>query len=205
MVERKKYIWILCLISVLLFFPTKIFAFEQANVKVPVHINLEGDFAEEKESFQIELKRLTKEAPMPKESFGDTYLLNLEETLTGDIEIKVETLGVYTYSIRQVPKQKAGWSYDETSYTCMIYATAAFDGNMEVTVFVENADKEKLPSVDFTNRFKAPLSDKEVPKEVKRKAKNPKTGDDNRQALYFVALSCSAIIVVLSAKRKKKL
>lgn len=154
---KKLGIWITVLLILMTAMPMKAFAAEPSEAFIPVTVLAEGSQQDPEAMYTIELIPLTPGCPMPQGSEGGRYRMPViggEETF---IRIPCDTLGVYDYTIRQVPGEEPDCSYDGSSYRLRLFVTAAEDGSTVVSGLIYGQEGTKVPAVLFRNHWVEPV------------------------------------------------
>ncbi|MCI7812261.1 MAG: FctA domain-containing protein [Lachnospiraceae bacterium] len=189
-------------------------AAEMPAVTVPVQISLSGTVPDPAEKFVVELVAVDEECPMPKETKGRIY--TMEVIGAGNFglpTITYENPGIYKYTIRQLAGTNPKCTYDDTVYEMTVYVTNAEDGSgLEATaILYPDSDGTKQIEAKFHNEYETETEpETEVPETeqpiTEPPSHNPKTGDESNLSLYMILIGISgAVIVFLLAKNKRKI
>lgn len=174
-----------------------VYAMETA-LHLPVEVVLEGDRPVQPETFVIQMKALTQNAPMPEQSEGHHFVIEMQGQGKKEIPaIKFTQPGIYQYEIRQKEGNAKNYTYDSCVYNITVYCTSDASKELEITVVaLEEGDGEvKKDKVCFVNRYESPKSSEEANKPAK-------TGDDTPvQIVLGVLLISGFFILVFSVKR----
>lgn len=173
------------------------YAAELPGVSVPVTISLSGTLPYPAEDYTVVLKAEDAAYPMPSGTISGAYTMTITGKDTKNFPvITYDRVGIYTYTIYQMPGTNKKCTYDKTVYTLKVTITNKEDySGLEATAALyPDSDGEKLPGAEFVNKYQvAPPSD------------SPKTGDESSPLLYAVLLIVSmAVIVTLFLTRKRK-
>lgn len=134
--------------------PRPALAAETEEIAVPIRVQTAGP--DEEEIYTVELTPVTSGAPMPEGTNQGRFLLSLKDGETGYIRILCEHLGVYEYTIRQLPGTDPDCTYDRTEYRLRLYVTLAEDGSREIIALLLGQDQQKQPLALFCNRRAEP-------------------------------------------------
>lgn len=155
---KKLGIWS-CVLLILVFsiVPVAALAAQAQVVTIPVRVQAEGSEADRQAEYTVELIPRTTGCPMPEDCDGSIYRLTLKGGETGSIRIPCDTLGVYKYTIRQVPGTDPDCTYDEREYTLQLFVTAQEDGTVSASAQISLQEGEKEPQVLFHNHWADPV------------------------------------------------
>lgn len=153
----KRILLILCVLLLV----TGIMCFEShalstAIAQIPIEIHCDGDLPTEKESFVIELVPDKSDYPMPDESENGVYQISVNSNDSAVIEIPCDRVGVYTYTVKQLPGDNDVCIYDESVYGITVFVTYAEDGSLEVNIAVYDSNSQKESAVEFSNYYSFP-------------------------------------------------
>lgn len=149
---KKLGLWMAVLLLILSIFPLGAAAAEADGVAIPVQVTAEGP-EPEGNRYTVVLEGLTPECPMPKDS-----RLVLEAGERGYFRFSCEKLGIFDYSIRQLPGTETNCTYDSRSYLLRLYVTAGEDGTPEGTALLYGQEGVKETAVLLGNRWSQPAS-----------------------------------------------
>lgn len=161
----KRILLVLCVLalSASVFGTTAFAASDSLVSKIPVNITLNGTLPEEPETFAVEVKAITPGAPLPAGAVGDTYTMALvgSSAHVSDVlalDFTSAGLGVYEYSVHQVPGSDPDCFYDAAEYKITVYILNKEDySGFEMHVVITCGD-EKPESIDFVNRYCNPVA-----------------------------------------------
>lgn len=129
---------------------------EQPTVTVGVTVKLEGTLPDPAEVFTVQLKAENAANPMPEGAESGLY----EAQITGAGSAKLPGItfarvGVYDYTIRQLPGEVEDCAYDDSVYHLTVYVVNAENGGgLEATaVLYQNNEADKCSSATFTNVY----------------------------------------------------
>lgn len=171
------------------------------SVSLPVTVELGGPLPTKAEDINIVIQA-SNAAPLPAGAEDGKYTL----TISGKAKtnsatfptIAYDTVGIYDYTIYQIPGTNKRCTYDKQVYYARVYITNNPDMTaLETTVviYTESPDKDQAEKADalvFKNKY---ASDPD----------SPQTGDDSTPLLYAGLIAGSiAVLVVLACTRKPK-
>ncbi len=178
----------------------QVFAME-TSFQLPVEIVLEGDRPVQAETFIIQMKALTQNAPMPEQAEDQQIEMEIQGQEKKEFPaIKFTQPGVYQYEIRQNKGNAKHYTYDSCVYNVTVYCTAEAKKELEITVVALEQGKEevKKDAVRFCNQYKLPKTPTEQNKPVK-------TGDDTPiQIFVCVFLISSFMLLYLVVKKHRE-
>lgn len=134
--------------------PVHALAANVEEVRIPVRVLEEGSAPDREVRYIVELKAKTPGAPMPDTEA--VFHLALGAGETGYIPIPVQTLGVFDYTVCQLPGTDPDCSYDGTEYRLRLFVTLAEDGSKEATALLFGQEDTKEAAVLFRNYWAAP-------------------------------------------------
>ena len=129
----------------------------------------------------------------------------LQATLAGEgstqFAMSFTEVGLHHYTVRQVPGNAEGWTYDEQVYNvdvyCMWNGQDASD-SLYTQVFVKNAAGEKCEACAFENAYQAPAQP--------QAASMAQTGDMVGMAAVLIGLvALAAVAAAVVACRRRSL
>lgn len=178
----------------------QVFAME-TSFQLPVEIVLEGDRPVQSETFEIRMKALTQNAPMPEQAEDQQIEMEIQGQGKNEFPaIKFTQPGVYQYEITQNKGKAKHYTYDSCVYNVTVYCTAEAAKELEITVVALEQGKEevKKEAVRFYNQY-------ELPKTPTEQNKPVKTGDDTPvQILLCVLLASCFVILYLTVKKQRE-
>ena len=143
---------ILCLAALM---PAALAADDLA-VNLKAQITLEGTQPTEAETFVIRMTADDSAFPMPGGQTGGTADLNITGAAVGTFPtMTYNSLGIYTYTIQQIPGTDEDCTYDDRTYQMKVAVTNAEQGDgLDITVTLHESGKtEKLDEVRFHNVY----------------------------------------------------
>lgn len=154
---KKLGIWLMAILMLMFsVLPVGAYAAEKASVFIPVRVLADGAEREETEEYQVELQADSDSCPMPEGSEKGVLRLSLKQGQKKELRIPCETLGVFGYTIRQIPGTDPRCDYDDTIYRLKLYVTTGEDGTLSATARLEAREGIKEPEVLFQNHWAEP-------------------------------------------------
>ena len=193
--KRKVCSFILVLVVLLLALSVSAFAYgETQTAEVPVSIKLEGPLPDPAETFTVQLTAVDPaDAPMPAGAAGGVY----EATITGagslTLKMDYEEMGVYKYSLKQLPGSLDYCTYDGTEYELTVTVYNDDQGTNEwqiATALRVKGEKEKLDEATFTNVYD-PLEPAKLDPPLQKKVEN-KRGTAPADSVFTFAMEPSS-------------
>ena len=152
----------LAVLLVLLLWLTPVSAAASAQLQLEVEKTILGDRPAPQETFTFLLEPVG-DAPMPEEE---------TVTITGSGKvtfppITFDTPEDYHYTLREVPGDIWGYTYDDTVYLLTVQVTTDDAENLTATLYLSQEGSEgKSDKIEFVNRYRAPRPiDPENPEE----------------------------------------
>lgn len=136
--------------------PGTALAAETETVSIPVRILATGAVPEGGAEAAVELEARRPGAPMPEGSDAGVFRMRLKSGSAGYLRIPCGTLGVFDYTIRQIPGTDSGCTYDGREYRLRLYVTAREDGGICVNALLYGQEGEKETGVSFRNHWAEP-------------------------------------------------
>lgn len=130
------------------------------TVEIPVSIELTGTLPTPAEKFTIEMKADDASFPLPSGASG-VYTTEITGAGSTKLQITYTRVGIYTYTIRQLPGTNEDCYQDATEYTVTVYVTNAEGGGLDTTVAIYEKDKDdaiKQHEIVFKNRYANPVN-----------------------------------------------
>lgn len=185
------------------------------GLKLPVTVKLSGRPPTEDEDYTIVLKADNPEYPMPEGSVDQSYNMTIKGEASQKLpEIQFSSLGVYTYTVKQLAGTNELASYDDSEYNLVVFITNAKGGNgLEMTVNLYLlGEKEKQDELLFLNNYEKEPSPPPEEVETPDPEDKPKeeTEDGFKQtATSAVGLSLFALVGMagigtIMTKKKKE-
>lgn len=133
------------------------------------------------ETYSITLTPEQETYPMPAGTRDGVYTLKIKGAGEAYLpEIDFDQLGVYAYTLRQLPGDNKKCSYSDAVYTLTVYV---LDGQTATTL-THREKEEKLEQAVFTNIYPQP-----------QRPDTPKTNDESNFPLY-IAMAAASILVL---------
>ena len=189
--------------------PAQVYAME-ISFRLPVEIVLEGDKPVQTETFEIQMKALTQNAPMPEHTKDQQATIEIQGQ--GKKEFPVITFtqpGTYQYEIIQKMKNTEGYTYDSCVYNVTVYCTADVSRELEITVVAleQNEGKVKKEAVRFLNKYEVSKALSEQNKPAQSENITPVKTSDNTPVrtwlCIFVISGFLSLFVTLKKQRAK--
>lgn len=189
-------------------FPVSAFGAGNAEVKIPVSVELSGEIPAQDETYTVKLSALDQ-APVPK----DDTLKITGEGASAFPAISYSSPGIYGYKVSQQAGSHGRGHYDETVYYVRVTVTNAEDGGLEAAVAAHTdagMTGEKRDIV-FQNMYdavpKPPKQDPPRKPAVKQPADIVKTGDTTPLFLFgsLLGISCLGICLAAGIDNRKRL
>lgn len=134
--------------------PRTALAAERPVAEIPVSVILTGMEPKSPETYTIELTADKEENPMPAGSSGSVYRMKLKGESTGAIRIPCERLGVFDYTICQIPGGREDCLYDPQVYRLRLFVTQE-DSGITVSAVIRDGEG-KTAGVVFRNHYANP-------------------------------------------------
>lgn len=186
--------------------PAQVYAME-ISFRLPVEIVLEGDKPVQTETFEIQMKALTRNAPMPEHTKNQQATIEIQGQ--GKKKFPVITFtqpGTYQYEIIQQKKNTEGYTYDSCVYNVTVYCTADVSKELEITVVAleQNEGKVKKEAVRFLNKYEVSKTPSEQNKPAQSENITPvKTGDNTPVYTWLcIFIINSFLILFVTMKRR---
>lgn len=166
---------------------------EDPAVRVGVTVSLEGTLPGEDEVFTIQLKSLDEANPVPEGAVDGVA----ETTVTGAgkstlPEITFSRVGIYEYTVSQLPGEFEGCRYDDSVYSLTVYVvnSETYDALEATAVLYKNSEGDKLSEAAFTNVYPTV-----TPKPTEDPGEITDTGVRDTWPIY---LTGAALLLILS-------
>lgn len=145
----------LAVLLVLLLWLTPVSAAASAQLQLEVEKTLIGDKPASQETFTFLLEPVG-DAPMPEEN---TVTITGSGTVTFP-PITYDAPEDYHYTLRELPGETWGYTYDDTVYLLTVQVTTDDAGNLTATLYLSQEGSEgKADKLEFINRYRAPRPD----------------------------------------------
>lgn len=145
--------------------PAHVFAADTFKAEIPAEVKVEGPTveADANDTFTVEISAVEpKDAPMPAKA----QLTFKAGDKAQNFEMEYTELGVYSYTIKQVPGDKKYIEYDKTEYSLIVYVINGKEGIETQTVL--KVGEKKFDSASFTNKYDDALDPAKVDPPIKK-------------------------------------
>lgn len=176
----------------------------EVTQELPVEKQVVGDTPSSPQTFTFQLEGKNS-APMPLS--GDT--LTITGGGKGSFEILYDTPGDYQYTLREIPGNAAGYTYDSTVYTITVQVVwdDTFPDQLVATVHAgKEGDSGKANQALFINRYTAPTWEEDSPGPTPTPKTTwliPQTGD-SLALQFWLLLALAALIAILFLFKTKR-
>ncbi len=169
-------------------------AAENPTAELSVDISVSGTAPATPEEYAIELKAADPANPMPEGSDSGVYTLLAKGKGTFGFPVITYTrVGVYRYTVRQVPGTTPLCTYDDTVYNVCVTVINDNAGGLEAYVTVRmNDGGDKPDNISFKVSYKTDDPDQ------------PQTGDTSDIELWSILMVVSLLGLLAVAFVKKK-
>lgn len=206
--KLKALLWLACVLAVFAL-PASAMA---AEARIDVAVKVTGAAPETPESYVVELKAQDMSAPMPTGARDGLAYLTIEGEGKAAFVIQCDALGVYEYTLRQLPGSAANAAYDKQTYRMTLYVTNGADGMTAAAALYQQDATDKLVAATFTNSYKAVATPPPTatPKPTPRPTANGEltpTGVEDRWPVYvagMAVLGCIALAMIVVLCRKER-
>ena len=172
-------------------------AYTPISAQVPAQVIVKGDAPAQAQDFAVQISGADGETVLPDQ---------LQATIAGEgsaqFAMSFTEVGLHHYTVRQVPGNAEGWTYDERVYNVEVYCMwSGQDGpdSLYTQVSVKNAVGEKCEACTFENNYKAPTSLAQP-----QVASMAQTGDMVGVAAMLIGLvALAAVVAVVIAYRRR--
>lgn len=174
-------------------------AYAPVSAQVPAQVIVKGDAPAQAQDFAVQISGADGETVLPDQ---------LQATIAGEgsaqFAMSFTEVGLHHYTVRQVPGNAEGWTYDERVYNVEVYCMwSGQDGpdSLYTQVSVKNAAGEKCEACTFENNYKAPTSPAQS-----QVASMAQTGDMVGVAAMLIGLVAlaAAIAAVIAYRRRSR-
>lgn len=172
-------------------------AYTPVSAQVPAQVIVKGDAPAQAQDFAVQISGADGETVLPDQS---------QVAITGEgsaqFAMSFTEVGLHHYTVRQVPGNAEGWTYDERVYNVEVYCMwSGQDGpdSLYTQVSVRNAAGEKCEACTFENNYKAPTSLAQP-----QVASMAQTGDMVGVAAMLIGLvALAAVVAAVVAYRRR--
>ncbi len=209
----------LAVLLILLLWLTPVSAAASAQLQLEVEKTLIGDKPASQETFTFLLEPVG-DAPMPEEN---TVTITGSGTVTFP-PIIYDAPEDYHYTLRELPGETWGYTYDDTVYLLTVQVTTDDAGNLTATLYLSQEGSDgKADKLEFINRYRAPRPDTPeepvdpddttlpVEPEPQPPTDSVDTGDDSFLGIWITlcvlaacGLAGTALLFVDPAKKKSR-
>ena len=169
-------------------------AYAPVSAQVPAQVIVKGDAPAQAQDFVVKISGADGEMVLPDQ---------LQATIAGEgsaqFAMSFTEVGLHHYTVRQVPGNAEGWTYDEQVYNVDVYCM--WNGqdspdSLYTQVFVKNAAGEKCEACMFENAYQAPAQP--------QVASMAQTGDMVGVAAMLIGLvALAAVVAAVVAYRRR--
>lgn len=130
-------------------------ATDPVSATIQVNTALSGSLPDKPESFVVEMTADQAGAPMPQGAEDGVYTMKLQGAASGKIQMSYDRVGVYSYTIRQLPNADADCVLDSGVYHATVYVTSGtrYDDLYASAVLTREGAADKQEQVVFSNRY----------------------------------------------------
>lgn len=150
---------------------------DSVSATIEVNIALSGDLPEKPETFLVELTPDKAGNPMPEDTREGVYTMTFQGAASQKIQMSFDWVGVYRYTVKQLPGKNGDCYQDSGVYHIAVYVTVddqSQDLNLSVVLTREGVE-DKQGKITFSNRYaKAAEASLGATKTLDKKT--PKTG-----------------------------
>ena len=172
-------------------------AYTPISAQVPAQVIVKGDVPAQAQDFTVQISGADGETVLPDQP---------QATIAGEgsaqFAMSFTKVGLHHYTVRQVPGNAEGWTYDERVYNVEVYCMwSGQDGpdSLYTQVSVKNAAGEKCEACTFENNYKAPTSPAQS-----QVASMAQTGDMVGVAAMLIGLvALAAVVAAVVAYRRR--
>lgn len=169
-------------------------AYAPVSAQVPAQVIVKGDAPAQAQDFAVQISGADGETVLPDQ---------LQATIAGEgsaqFAMSFTEVGLHHYTVRQVPGNAEGWTYDERVYNVEVYCMwSGQDGpdSLYTQVSVKNAAGEKCEACMFENAYQAPAQP--------QVASMAQTGDMVGVAAMLIGLvALAAVVAAVVAYRRR--
>ena len=137
-------------------------AMAEKSAPIEVKVSLEGIAPDTPETYTF---RLTADGdyPMPEGASGKNYDLKISGAGSASFPgIEFDQIGIYTYTVKQIPGTTDGVTYDSDVYNVKITVYYKDDGSLATAVAIrKDGSDEKVP-IEFINEYPAEQTSRTV-------------------------------------------
>ena len=128
-----------------------------ATATIEVNTALSGDLPEAPDTFTLVLTPDKAGWPMPEGSKDGVYTMTLQGAASLKFQLDFDRVGVYRYTVKQLPGTNPDCYLDSGVYRITVYVTSGDkDGELYVSVVLSrDGAEQKQEKVTFSNRYAA--------------------------------------------------
>lgn len=194
---KSKILMAILVFSFVLFQNIGVYAAENV-VNIPLKVRQEFNIYNKSSkeidmSGKYELKTISENSPMPKESKNGSFVFDIYGNYKNfTIPLSYTHVGMYTYEIQQITQPKDNYIYDKNKYKIVVYIKNTENNTLTSQIIVENEKNEKCEEIYFHNNYeqKNEINDKNKIDDTS-KINIPKTGDSTNIGFYILILVIS--------------
>lgn len=169
-------------------------AYTPISAQVPAQVIVKGDAPAQAQDFAVQISGADGETVLPDQ---------LQATIAGEgsaqFAMSFTEVGLHHFTVRQVPGNAEGWTYDERVYNVEVYCMWSGQDSPDslyTQVLVKNAAGEKCEACMFENAYQAPAQP--------QVASMAQTGDMVGVAAMLIGLvALAAVVAVVIAYRRR--
>ena len=153
--QKLLLILIVMIVSFMILTPSLVMAADNPTLKIGATTTLSGKLPESPEDFIIKLSADEPGNPMPEGSIDGSITIKISGADTESFpEIVFDRVGIYHYSIDEIPGLNPDITYDSHHYKMTVSITSTETGELEMsTAIYEEGDSEKLTAILFNNSY----------------------------------------------------
>lgn len=202
---KSKILMAILVFSFVLFQNIGVYAAENV-INIPLKVRQEFNISNKNSkeidmSGKYELKAISENSPMPKESKNGSFVFNIDGNAKQfTIPLAYTHGGVYIYQIQQITQYKDNYIYDKNKYKIAVYIKNTENNTLTSQIIVENEKNEKCEEISFYNSYEQKNEINDIIKKPnvqnKIKINVPKTGDSTNIGFYILILAISFILLI---------
>ena len=209
---KKKTIMIFSLLFTMLFYSIYSSPITHADTEytgMKIMINLSGEGINDDELFTIQIKAKDANNPMPEGSVDGVLNLDLYANQVIDLpKLEFDKIGVYEYTVTQIPLGNEYTEYDSTVYTIIAYVTVNQEQELEVSYNLFKGNTvEKHEHIVFENKYaKELVEDATRPPEPEPEPPKDEdligTGIQTLASVGYVLIAMGTVTLTISRKKE---
>ena len=127
---------------------------DPVSATIQVNTAVSGDSPEKPETFTVEMTADQAGAPMPEGTQDGVYTMQLRGAASGKLRLDFDRLGVYRYTVRQLPVDGGDCTLDPGVYHITAYVTLDDQGALQLSVVLtRDGVTDKQEKIEFSNRY----------------------------------------------------